>query len=78
MRQFDDAQGATWQVAPLDASYGQMMLVFSPLSGGDIRQRPMAADTLPQAEEELAALADEALRELLRAADPWNYDAKKL
>lgn len=77
MRLFDDSQGQRWQAAPLDASYGHLMLVFDGLDGGGIRQHPMLADTLPQAEAELAALDDDALRTLLRQARPWDYGARR-
>lgn len=77
MREFDDTQGQRWQAAPLYASYGQMLLVFSRLQGGDILQKQMLADTLPQAEDELAQLDDAALRAWLKDAQPWDFAAKK-
>jgi len=77
MREFHDAEGRHWQAAPLYASYGQMLLIFSRLDGGDILQKQMAADTLPQAEDELTELGDDALREWLRDAQPWDFEAKK-
>ena len=54
-----------------------MLLVFSAMEGGAILHQPMAADTLAQAEDELAQLDDGALRTLLQQAQPWDYDAKK-
>lgn len=77
MRDFLDPDGRRWQAAPLYASYGQMLLVFSAMEGGAILHQPMAADTLAQAEDELAQLDDGALRTLLQEAQPWDYDAKK-
>lgn len=77
MRNFLDPDGRRWQAAPLYASYGQMLLVFSAMEGGAILHQPMAADTLAQAEDELAQLDDGALRTLLQQAQPWDYDAKK-
>ena len=77
MRDFLDPDGRRWQAAPLYASYGQMLLVFSATEGGAILHQPMAADTLAQAEDELAQLDDGALRTLLQQAQPWDYDAKK-
>ena len=71
MRSFDDPEGQRWQVAPLDASYGQFALVFSKLHGQALRQRPMCADTLVAAREELAALSDDQLRHLLADTTPW-------
>ncbi|OJU89477.1 MAG: hypothetical protein BGO13_08050 [Burkholderiales bacterium 66-5] len=78
MRDFLDTEGRHWQAAPLSASYGQMLLVFSALEGDAILHQQMAADTLAQAEEELAQLDDSALRALLQQAQPWDYGAKKL
>jgi len=78
MREFHDTDGRHWQAAPLYASYGQMLLVFSRLDGGEILHKQMAADTLPQAEDELAALDDDALRAWLQDAQPWDFAAKKL
>ena len=77
MRDFLDPDGRRWQAAPLYASYGQMLLVFSAMEGGAILHQPMAADTLAQAEDELAQQDDGALRTLLQQAQPWDYDAKK-
>lgn len=77
MREFHDPEGRPWQAAPLYASYGQMLLVFNRLDGGDVLQKQMFADTLPQAEDELAQLDDDALREWLRDAQPWDFAAKK-
>lgn len=77
MRDFLDPDGRRWQAAPLYASYGQMLLVFSAMEGGAILHQPMAADTLAQAEDELTQLDDGALRTLLQQAQPWDYDAKK-
>ena len=78
MRDFLDLEGRHWQAAPLYASYGQMLLVFSAMEGSAILHQQMAADTLAQAEDELAQLDDGALRVLLQQAQPWDYDAKKL
>lgn len=72
MRTFDDKQGKRWQVALLDASYGNIMLVFSPLKGDGIRQRLLAAENLSEGEAQLTALDDDGLRAMLAEADPWD------
>ncbi|QXL85592.1 hypothetical protein [Comamonas sp. NLF-1-9] len=77
MREFHDTQGQRWQAAPMYASYGQMLLVFSRMDGHDILQKQMFADTLPQAEDELAQLDEAALRQWLAEAQPWDFNAKK-
>lgn len=77
MREFHDTEGRPWQAAPMYASYGQMLLIFSRMDGGDILQKQMAADTLPQAEEELTALDEATLLEWFKDAQPWDFNAKK-
>ena len=72
MRTFDDPQGRPWQAALLEASYGSIALVFSPLHGDGLRRLPMPAQTLTEAEAELAALDAAALRSLLDRAQPWD------
>ncbi len=75
MRSFTDAEGKAWQAALLDASYGNICLLFSPLRGNDIRQHPMPADNMAEAEEQFAGLDDDALRALLAGAGPWDPGA---
>ena len=72
MRSFDDTQGCTWQAALLEASYGNIALIFSPLRGEGLRQTLMAAQTLPEAEAQLAALDAAGLRALLAQARAWG------
>lgn len=72
MRTFEDPQGQPWQAALLEASYGHIMLLFSPLPGGDIRQKLLAADHLAEAEQWLPTLDDAALCALLAEATPWS------
>lgn len=73
MRTFDDGQGQHWQAALLEASYGHIMLLFSPLAGGgEVRQKLLDADHLAEAEQWLPTLDDEALRALLAQASPWD------
>ena len=72
MRTFDDALGRPWQAALQEASYGSIALVFSPLHGDGLRRLPMPVQTLTEAEAELAALDEAALRGLLDKAQPWD------
>lgn len=72
MRTFDDPRGDSWQAALLEASYGNIALVFSPLRGDGLRQLVMQAETLPEAEAQLAALDEAGLRALLEEAQPWD------
>lgn len=72
MRTFTDNHGKRWQAALLDASYGHIMLVFSPLQGEGIRQRLLEAENLAEGEKQLAALDDDGLLAMLDDADPWD------
>lgn len=72
MRSFVDPRGTTWQAALLDASYGNVLIIFSPLQGSDVRQHLMDADNLAQAEGQLAGLTDHDLQGLLDNAEPWT------
>ncbi|MFT0533532.1 hypothetical protein ACMHYJ_12000 [Castellaniella hirudinis] len=72
MRIFTDAQGRQWDAALLDASYGNILLIFSARQGQDIRQQLLGADNLAQAENQLAACTDDDLRARLDQAQPWD------
>lgn len=72
MRSFEDASGRRWQAALLDASYGNVLVVFSPLSGGEVLQCPSGAENLADAEARLLALDEVALRVLLANATAWG------
>lgn len=75
MRSFDDTQGQRWQAALLEASYGDILLVFSPLQGGEPRQTVMPTPTLVDGTAALAELDDDGLRELLAESVPWDHQA---
>lgn len=72
MRSFDDAQGRQWDAALLDASYGNILLIFSARQGQDIRQQLLSAEHQAEAEQQLAALTDDELRSRLEEAQPWD------
>lgn len=72
MRSFEDSRGERWQAALLEASYGNIALVFSPMRGSEVRQLLMLADTLTDAQDQLAALDDAGLRSMLDEAKPWD------
>lgn len=72
MRSFEDSHGQHWQAALLGASYGSMMLVFSPLQGGAIRRCMLQVSTMAEAMAMLAALDEDGLRAMLLAAAPWE------
>lgn len=72
MRSFDDPQGKRWQAALLDASYGNILLIFSPLHGEGVRQSPLGAENMAEAMEQLAAFDEGQLCSMLAEADPWE------
>ena len=71
MRTLHDAQGQRWQAALLEASYGQVLLVFSPAQGSGFRQHLMQAEYLAEAQAQLDAADDATLAQWLAEAAPW-------
>jgi hypothetical protein len=55
----------------LDASYGNMLLVFSHAGDLTVRKAVMAAENLRLAEQELADMDESQLRGLLAESMPW-------
>lgn len=72
MRSFTDTRGRAWQAALLDASHGEILLVFSPMHGNGNRASPLGAENLAQAMAELAALDEAGLQRLLEASGPYD------
>jgi hypothetical protein len=72
MRAFDDSHGNPWQAALLEASYGNVSLLFTSMRGDEIRQQTMSAEDMAEAQTQLAKLDVEALRAMLAEAHPWN------
>lgn len=72
MRSFEDSHGQHWQAALLDGSYGNIMLVFSPLQAGAIRRRALQVSAMAEAMAMLAGLDEDGLRAMLLEADPWE------
>lgn len=72
MRGFTDGDGRPWDAMVGRESWGTLVLLFSPRGEGGNRTLPLAAETVRQAEAELAALSDEALRARLAESQPWT------
>ena len=72
MRSFQDDAGATWQVMLGKESWGTLVLLFTPLAGGDARTSILAAETMFDATAELDALTDDDLRARLIDSRPWT------
>jgi hypothetical protein len=52
-------------------SWGTLVLLFTPLAGGDVRKSVLAAETPLAAETELGAMTDDQLRVRLDSSSPW-------
>ena len=75
MRTFADKHGERWQAALLDASYGNIVLVYSPVHGDTIRQQLLDVDNLSEGQARLDGLDDDTLRAMLADADIWDANA---
>lgn len=66
MRGFHDAEGRAWDAVVGRESWGAFFAIFVPARpGAEIRQAPLASSTWGEAERELDAMEEAALRELL-------------
>ena len=75
MHTFDDDQGRTWQATLLEASWGNVYLVFGLLQGSEIRRKLLAAEHLAEAEIGMVNATAARLRALLAEAEPWDPGA---
>lgn len=71
MRSFDDDQGRHWQAALLEASFGNVLMVFSRIGGEGVLHKMLDTANYREAEQRLAALDPAGLRALLAEAEPW-------
>lgn len=71
MRSFDDNAGHHWQAALMQASFGNVLMVFSRIGDDGVYKRPLATETLDEAEQLLADADTAALRAMLAEAEPW-------
>ena len=72
MRSFDDEHGRHWQAALLEASFGNVMLVFSRIGGAGVLQETLDTANYHEAEQWLAGSDDATLRTRLAEAKPWG------
>lgn len=72
MRSFDDGRGGNWQAALMEASFGNVLLVFSRIGAEDVLHTPLDSANFHQAEQLLASADEARLRSLLTEAKPWN------
>ncbi len=72
MRRFGDGRGGHWEAALLEASFGNVMLIFSRIGGEGVLQKTLDTGNYREAEQWLAGSDDAALRALLAEAQPWG------
>ncbi|WIG55458.1 MAG: hypothetical protein OJF61_001244 [Rhodanobacteraceae bacterium] len=72
MRSFDDEHGGHWQAALLEASFGNVVLIFSRIGAGGVLHTPLDTANFHEAEQWLAAASEDALRDRLGKAEPWG------
>jgi hypothetical protein len=71
MRSFDDDQGGHWQAALLEASFGNVMLIFSRIGGDGVLRKSLDTANYGEAQQWLAGADASTLRALLGEAKPW-------
>ena len=71
MRSFDDEHGRHWQAALLEASFGNVMLIFSRLGASGVLHAALEAANFHEAEQWLAGANEGTLRNHLDKAEPW-------
>ena len=72
MRTIEDGGGRTWDVVVGRGSWGSLVILFSLRGPNENRTFDLASETVRQAEQELAALTDDELRERLAGSKPWE------
>lgn len=72
MRSFDDPLGHRWQAALMEASFGNVLLVFTRIGAEGVLRAPLDVANFHQAEDWLAEAGEDRLREFLARATPWN------
>ena len=72
MRIVQDGEGRSWDVLVGRGSWGSLVILFSLRGANENRTADLASETVRQAEQEVAALSDEELRERLAESKPWE------
>jgi hypothetical protein len=71
MRSFDDDAGGHWQAALLEASFGNVLVIFSRIGGDGALHAPLHSANLHEAEQLLADADEAQLRTWLAGAKAW-------
>ncbi|MGH8214269.1 MAG: hypothetical protein ACREPZ_01020 [Rhodanobacteraceae bacterium] len=74
MRSFDDERGGHWQAALLEASFGNVLLVFSRIGAQGVLQTALDAANFHEADGWLAEVDEDRLRSMLTEAKPFMCD----
>jgi hypothetical protein len=72
MRTLDDEHGGHWQAALLEASFGNVLLIFSRIGGEGVLHKTLDTANYHEAEQWLAGADEAALRGMLGKAEPWG------
>jgi hypothetical protein len=72
MRNFTDSSGQQWNATLLDASYGNILVLFSLEHGDDTRQKLMSAENQEEARQQLAGMDEAELRAMLAESKQWD------
>lgn len=72
MRAIVDESGRRWQVMLGKESWGTLVLLFSPVDGGDARTSVLTAETMRDASAELDSMTDDELLVRLAESRPWT------
>lgn len=72
MRVIEDAEGRSWDALVGRGSWGSLVILFSLRGANENRTSDLASETVRQAEQELAALTDDELRERLAGSRSWE------
>lgn len=74
MRSFDDEHGGHWQAALMEASFGNVLLVFSRIGAQGVLHTTLDAANFHEAEDWLAGADEDRLRAMLAGAKPFMPD----
>lgn len=72
MRSFDDEHGGQWQAALMEASFGNVLLVFTRIGAEGVLRTQLDSANFHEAQGWLAEAGEDRLRGLLKQAIPWS------
>jgi hypothetical protein len=72
MRSFDDGHGGQWQAALLEASFGNVLMIFSRIGREGVLHKALDTANYREAEQWLADADEARLRTMLSEAEPWR------